>query len=71
MRLRIEWERSDAPKAEIVETFPNRAGEWVVIGEITEADMRHMRADLYAAALVARIAFLRNRRQGRRFSEAA
>lgn len=69
-RLRIEWERRDAPQAELVELFPNATNEWVPIGEITEADMRVMRPDFYVRAVVARISFLRNRRQGRRLEAA-
>lgn len=69
-RVRIEWERSDAPRAEIVETFPNARGEWVPAGELTEEDLAAMRPDLYAAAIVAVIAHVQPRR-GPAFSEAA
>ncbi len=62
MKLRIEWARPDTPQATTIDTFPNASGEWVPVGELTEADFAAMPVEFMLAARVAQIEYLKPRR---------
>ncbi len=70
MKLRIEWARPDTPRTTTIDTYPNASGEWVPVGELTEADFAAMPLWILPTAIAARAEYLRPRR-GYAFREAA